>query len=140
MILSGATEHDVAVEVKTLWPKDDHKPLIVAAMASLNASSNFDPSLVIGFCFEATREVHRRMLEAKDHSGALKATKQISELTKYVRADETDEEEETEQTPPTDSRAIPAGQGPREQGEPAAYPERPGDRADTAGEESGAES
>lgn len=136
MIVSGASEQDIKTEIADLWPTEAAEPLIVAAMKSISSSANFDPGIVAGYCFEATREIHRRMLEAKDHGGALKAVKQLAELSRYVPTDD-DETEATEE----DAEGLGSlreAQGAIGSGGKVEDAGGPGDRRDTAGEEPGA--
>jgi hypothetical protein len=79
-ILSGATENDVLEAIAQAWPDEKAKPLIVAAIDQLRKAAQFDPDLVLGFCFESTRDLYRRMVEIGDFPGALRAVKQLAEL------------------------------------------------------------
>lgn len=79
-ILSGATEHDIAEAVQTAWPECDPQPLILLAVARLRESASIDADTVIGWCFEATRDMYRRMVEVGDFPGALRAVKQMRDL------------------------------------------------------------
>ena len=54
----------------------------MAAIARLAEAAEFDPAIVQGWCIEATRGLYARMVEIGDFSGALKAVKQLHELTK----------------------------------------------------------
>ena len=81
-ILTGATEHDIAEAIATSWPKAEAQPLIVAAVEKLRAAGQVDQQCVLGWCFEATRDLYRRMVEIGDFPGALRAVKQLSELVK----------------------------------------------------------
>lgn len=87
-ILAGANEADVNQLVGKQWPEDEARPLIEKAIAGLLKPANFSPDAVLGFCFEATRDAHRRMIEEGDHAGALKAIKQLAELAEHVRGNE----------------------------------------------------
>lgn len=81
-ILSGATEHDIAEAVAQSWPGQDAQPLIVGAILKIKASADFDQAAVIGFCFETTRDLYRRMVEIGDFPGALRAIKQLADLAR----------------------------------------------------------
>ena len=80
-IVAGATEHQVAEAIKTHWPAAEVKPLIVAAIEQLRQSGQLDVKVVRGWCFEAQRDLYRRMLEIGDFAGALRAVKQIHDMT-----------------------------------------------------------
>ena len=79
-VLSGATEHDIGEAIQQAWPGEQPRPLIVAAIAQLRKAADFDPDLVLGWCFESTRDLYRRMVEIGDFPGALRAVKQLAEL------------------------------------------------------------
>jgi len=79
-ILTGATEHDITEAIKASWPDAAARPLLVAAIEQLRDSADFDPQTVLGFCFEATRELYRRMIDIGDFAWALRAVKQLTEI------------------------------------------------------------
>ena len=92
-ILDGWSEYEIATAAAEEWPGENVKPLIATVMESLCDSAKFDSRVVVGWCFEATRDLYRRMVEMGDYAGALKAVKQLTDLgCRYVP----DEEEETE--------------------------------------------
>lgn len=80
-VLSGVTEADIGEAVRQSWPDAHARPLIVAAAAQLAAAADFDPAIVAGWCIEATRDLYRRMVEIGDFAGALRAVKQLHDLT-----------------------------------------------------------
>ena len=83
-ILDGCSEFEITEAAARLWPGEKIKPMIGAVMDGLCDSSQFDTRVVVGWCFEATRDLYRRMVEAEDYQGALKAVKQMTELgSKY---------------------------------------------------------
>ena len=79
-ILSGASEHDIRDAIAKEWPEADAAPLIVSAVTAFEKAGEFNVGVVAGFCFEAYRELYRKMVEAGDYQGALKAVKLISDL------------------------------------------------------------
>jgi len=81
-VLSGASEHEIAEAIKETYPKDKPEPLIIAAMTKAAGAANADPDTVRGWCFEATRMVYQQAIAAKDFGAALRAIKQIRELSK----------------------------------------------------------
>jgi hypothetical protein len=80
-IIGGACEHDVAQAVETTWPDAKPKPLIVEAMKRIAKSADADPAIVKGWAIEATRSIYQKALEVADHQTALRALKQIVELS-----------------------------------------------------------
>lgn len=81
-ILAGATDHDILEAVAQSWPGADAKPLIVIALEKIRGSGQVDRQTVLGWCFEATRDLYRRMVDIGDFPGALRAIKQLADLTK----------------------------------------------------------
>jgi hypothetical protein len=55
-------------------------PLVLAVMEQLHEAGKFDAQTVQGWCFEAYRDLYRRMVEVGDYAGATRAVKQIAEL------------------------------------------------------------
>jgi len=80
-ILQGANEHDVCEAALVQWPDIDARPLILAAVQTLRDAGAVDREVVLGWCVEATRDLYRRMLDIGDHAGALKAVRQLANLT-----------------------------------------------------------
>jgi hypothetical protein len=79
-LISGARDADVLEAIQTTWPDQALQPLITAAIEQLAASAEFDREVLLGFCFEATKDLYRRMTEIGDFAGALRAIKQLREL------------------------------------------------------------
>jgi len=63
-------------------------PLLNAGEALATAGDHFeqiasaDPRLIRGWCYEATRDLYRRMVEIGDYANALRAVKQMRDFTK----------------------------------------------------------
>lgn len=93
-ILTGASADDVAEAIRTTFPEADAAALMVAAMEEFRKSANFEPQLVRGWAFEATRTVYQRALEANDNAGALRAIKMLLEISKHVPDTDTEPDRE----------------------------------------------
>ena len=87
-IVEGHTEQDVDEAVAETWPDQAAQPLIVAAVVKLAKAGKLDAGIIRGFCFEAFRELYRKMVEAGDLAGALKAVKEIDEMARRQEIDE----------------------------------------------------
>jgi hypothetical protein len=81
-VLAGHSEHDIEEAIRAQWPEAEMQPLIVAAIGKIRSSGSIDPDAVSGWCFEATRDMYRRMVEIGDFAGALRAIKQLAEFGK----------------------------------------------------------
>ena len=65
-IIEGATEFDIGEAMQQAWPGADHAGILLAAIEKIRESNEIDPHTVLGFCFEATRDLYRRMVEIGD--------------------------------------------------------------------------
>ena len=81
-IVAGGTEHQVAEAIRRHWPDVDAKPLILKAIDEFRKSGNLEKGVVRGWCFEAYRELYRKLVKAGDYAGALRAVKHIHGLTR----------------------------------------------------------
>jgi len=81
-VLSGASEFDVTEAIAAAFPGEKAQPLIREVVTRLEKSGDFSTRVVIGWCFEATKDLYRRMVEIGDFPGALRAAKQLEELAK----------------------------------------------------------
>ena len=81
-ILGGATDFDVVEAIAVSFPGDDPVLLLTAAIGKFRESAKMDADTVSGFCFAATRDLYRRMVEIGDFPGALKAIKQLRQFSK----------------------------------------------------------
>lgn len=82
-ILEGQSEADILDAVASFWPNAQAQPLIMGAVQQLaEAGARVNGDLIKGFAMEGTREVYRKALEVGDHQIALRALKQLVELTR----------------------------------------------------------
>jgi hypothetical protein len=81
-IIEGATEYDIGEAMQQAWPEADHAGILLAAIEKIRESNEIDPHTVLGFCFEATRDLYRRMVEIGDFPGALRALKQLAQFAR----------------------------------------------------------
>jgi hypothetical protein len=81
-IIEGASEYDIGEAMQQAWPDADRGGLLLAALQKIRESNEIDPHTVLGFCFEATRDLYRRMVEIGDFPGALRALKQLAQFAR----------------------------------------------------------
>jgi hypothetical protein len=99
-ILTGAGMYEIYEAIETTFPESSPAALLKEAMDSFEQAANFNPEVVRGWCFEAARDLYRRMVETGDYPGALRAVKQIAEIAKNVYRDQdADAEDEGQGTP-----------------------------------------
>jgi hypothetical protein len=83
-ILTGTTSFDIFEAIAATYPGTQAGPLMLEAMRYFENASAFEPGIVRGWCFEAARDLYRRMVECGDFAGALRAVKQIQEMARNV--------------------------------------------------------
>lgn len=81
LILQGKRDFDVVRYIRRAWPDQDPAQLLISCGAHFQQQADFKPAVILGWCFSATMEVYRRMLEEGDLMGALRAIKQLRELS-----------------------------------------------------------
>ncbi len=81
-IMAGHSEADIVEAIETTFPEVKARPLIVKAIAEIAKSGRPDGTLVKAFAIEGTRGIYRKALEVGDHQTALRALKQIVDLSK----------------------------------------------------------
>lgn len=84
-VLEGASARDLKEAIAANFPEEDGEALIISVLRDLEKSAARSPDVMIGFCLEASRELYRRMTEAGDYPGALRAIKQLAELTRKAQ-------------------------------------------------------
>jgi hypothetical protein len=80
-IVAGHAQPDIEDAIRQTWPDAKVRPLIVAALKQISKSGEPDRQLVIGFALEVTREILRKAMEVADHQTALRAVRQLVELS-----------------------------------------------------------
>ena len=81
-IIAGHAEPDIVDAIAQKWPDTKAKPLIISALKEIARAGTPDRDLVRGFAIEATREIYRKSSEVGDHQTALRALKQLVDLSK----------------------------------------------------------
>lgn len=79
-MIAGNRDADILTSIVEAWPDQAIAPLITAAVDQLEKSADFDSRVMIGWAFEATKEIYRRMVETGDLVGALRAVRQLTDL------------------------------------------------------------
>jgi len=71
----------VAEAIAAAFPHENPKTLIAAAGQHFATVAGSDPDVIHGWSLDAVRHLYRRMVEIGDFSGALKAIKELNQLT-----------------------------------------------------------
>ncbi len=100
LAVSGISEHELLEAIGKVFPKDDSRMLLRAAMLRVNENASVDPTVVAAWTFEAARELYRKMVEAEDCGGALRALKFMNDVAGYLalcrETEDGDEEDDKE--------------------------------------------
>ena len=81
-IIAGRSREDIELSIGEHWPDEASAPLIVTAMNQVVDAAAVDEDTIRGWCYEATRELYRLLLESGDLKGALVAVKQLRDLSR----------------------------------------------------------
>ncbi|HEX4796180.1 MAG TPA: hypothetical protein VH370_20490 [Humisphaera sp.] len=80
-IVAGGSEQEIIEAIATTYPDAKARPLIVEAMAVIAKSADADKEIVKGWAIEATRSIYQIAREVGDHATALRAIRQIQDLS-----------------------------------------------------------
>ena len=95
MLVEGQRVEDISNAVNSQWPKLDTHKLIAQAVEKFALTSRCDRSVLIGWAFEAYREIYRHLLTEGNYEGAMKAVKELTVLEAKNRVlDEEDDDQE----------------------------------------------
>jgi len=81
-MLQGASGAQILEALAVKFPGIEAREALTAAGNHFEQISNADPRLIRGWCYEATRDLYRRMIEIGDYANALKAVKQLRDFAK----------------------------------------------------------
>lgn len=81
-MLQGASGAQILEAINEKFPEEKPGELLRYAGEHFEMIANSDTRLIRGWCYEATRELYRRMLEVGDYANALRAVKQMRDFTK----------------------------------------------------------
>ena len=83
MLIEGHTEVDILEAVAELMPGKPGKPVMLAAIQSLQAmgKEHHRPEVIRPWAIEASKLLMRRLNEVGDYASALRAVKQVADLS-----------------------------------------------------------
>lgn len=84
-VIEGKSQDDIEFSIREHWPQADGTSIALAVTTRLIEASDFTPEVVRGMAIEATREVYKRALETADLQVALRAIRQLWEMTSTVK-------------------------------------------------------
>jgi len=98
-VLDGQSRADIVEAVEKHFPGEEPGALLAAVMIAFETTAaNFNADVVAGWCFEAYRDLYRRMVDTGDYAGAMKAAKLMLELARdHVPNDDEESEREAGQ-------------------------------------------
>lgn len=85
-IMEGNSEHLIQEAIESTWPGDKPGPLILKAVRSVKKSAKSLRTNAADWCLEATKYLYQKQVEIGEYAGAMRAVKQIAELTTKVKA------------------------------------------------------
>ena len=92
MLIEGHRVEDITAAITVQWPKQNTQKLISQAVEKFALTSQCDRKVLIGWAFEAYREIYRQLLLAGNLEGAMKAVKELTALEAKHRILDEDEE------------------------------------------------
>lgn len=84
-IMEGNSEHLIQEAIESTWPGDKPGPLILKAVSSVKKSAKAMRSNAADWCLEATKFLYAKQVEIGEYAGAMRAVKQIAELTTKIK-------------------------------------------------------
>lgn len=84
-IMEGNSEHLIQEAVEATWPGEDSAPLILKAVRGVKKSAKTMRANAADWCIEATKFLYAKQVEIGEYTGAMRAVKQIAELTTKVK-------------------------------------------------------
>lgn len=89
-LLDGHRAADVLEAIKDKMPGADPDKLLSRATDHFRIVADADADVLRGWCFEAYRELYRKMVEVGDYKGAIAAIKELSREAAKQPRNETD--------------------------------------------------
>jgi hypothetical protein len=87
MLVDGFSDQDAAESIATRFPGVDVRKLLELAGDRLSQAARCDRQVVIGFAFEAYREIYRLSKEAGEYADATRAVKELVALARATEDD-----------------------------------------------------
>jgi len=84
-IIDGNSAYDIEQSIRETWPDASVQQLALAATQKLIDAAKITPDVVKGFCIEATREMYRKLVEIGEFAQALRAIRQLWDMTNTVK-------------------------------------------------------
>lgn len=81
-MLQGASGAQIMEAVAEKFPGVNAGDILQKAGDHFEKIATADTGLIRGWCYEATRDLYRRMLEVGDYANALRAVKQLRDFAK----------------------------------------------------------
>lgn len=104
-MLEGKSDFQVSALINEQFPLDNPGPLIQAAVGEFIRDAEQDPVIVAGWCFRATQYLYKQFIEDGDYAGALRAVKQMADLSRkssvhHVWSNEADDDSDADEAGP----------------------------------------
>ena len=76
-LIEGQRTEDIVRFMRESFPSCDPDQLLAAATARFEIVADADTKVIKGWCFEAFRELYRRMVDVGDYKGAITVIKEL---------------------------------------------------------------
>jgi len=76
-LIEGQRTEDIRHAATERFPRHNAEKLLAEATDHLATVANADTTVIKGWCFEAYRELYRRMVDVGDYKGAIAAIKEL---------------------------------------------------------------
>jgi hypothetical protein len=86
-LLEGQRSEDIQRSWAEHFPAEDFHKTLDAAWDHFERIAAAAPDVLRGWCLEAYRELHRRMVDVGDYTGALRAIKELMSYACSARPD-----------------------------------------------------
>ncbi|TXI84797.1 MAG: hypothetical protein E6Q40_08865 [Cupriavidus sp.] len=85
-VVEGKSQDAIELSIREHWPDVDVAALSLRVTTRLIEASRFTPAVVRGICIEATREIYAKALETADLPVALRAVRQLWDMSHTAAA------------------------------------------------------
>jgi len=88
-VLSGASDAEITEAIAAAYPNANAAQLLTETTKELRDAARINPKLVLGWSLLSTKFLYQKMVEIGDFTGALRATKQLTDLANKYHSQKT---------------------------------------------------
>lgn len=83
--IQGHSQNDIEQSIRETWPDASVQQIQLAVTSKLFDAARVTPGVVHGFCIEGTREMYRKAVEMGEIGQALRALRQLWDMTNALK-------------------------------------------------------